>query len=151
MIGTLLGGLKAARAMREYTATIDADERHARQRRDRLLNEDPTRRADARYLLERLDRRLKERTRRIDSVAALTGGSPYASAVDRQAAADAMASATGQVASAARARADSADRDYEAARTRLREQRRQLLGQQARESVKSGAQLDTALLAGLIF
>ena len=83
MIGTLIGGISAARAMRDYSRELDAEERRARRRRDRLLNEDPTQRADARHALRQLDRMLRQRTAASDARAALTGGSPDAAALDR--------------------------------------------------------------------
>lgn len=145
MIGTLIGGISAARAMRDYSRELDAEERRARRRRDRLLNEDPTQRADARHALQQLDRRLKQRTAASDSRAALTGGSPDAAAADRAAATMAMASATGAIAADASSRADRADADYEQRRDSLRRARRDLMARQAADSTRAGARLDGML------
>ncbi len=142
MIGTLIGGITAARAMRDYNRSLDADERRARRRRDRLLSEDPTQRADARRLLQKLDAGLRDRTRATTARAALTGGSADAAAIDKAAATRAMADATAAIAAAGEARASRAETDYEQTRNALREQRRRLIARQTEETVKAGGVLD---------
>ena len=150
MIGTLLGGLKAARAMSAYNASISSEMRQARRRRDRLLSEDPTQRADARTLLARLDERLQQHTRRSQAKSILTGAPADAVAVDKQAATGAMASATAAIAADGRSRADRADAEYERRMAELKAQRRRLMASQATDAVEAGAAFDNALLSILI-
>lgn len=150
MIGTLIGGLAAARAMRDSNRMLEADERRARRRRDRLLSEDPTQRADARNLLRQLDRRLRQRTAATAAREAMTGASADAAATDKAAANEAMAAATASIAADARSRADRADRDYEQKREELRRERRRLMAGQAESTVKAGSMLD-GVTAQLLF
>lgn len=150
MIGTLLGGLKAARQMSRYRQMLSDEERHLRQRRDRIAGTDPTQRADARYQLNQLDERMQQRTRRTAAKAEIAGAPPDAAAAANAAATEAMAQAVGSIAARGVARADQADDQYEARRAQLMQERRQLLAMQARDSADAGAAFDSALIAGLL-
>lgn len=141
MIGTLIGGLRAARDMRRLGREIDSELARELARRNRVEGESPTRRVDAMASLQRLDQALSRQNQRAEARATALGLPGESLAVAKQASASAAAEATARIAAEGQRRRDAADDDYQQRRRQLRELRMRLLGQNAREAVAAGSYL----------
>ncbi len=140
MIGKLIGGLEAVRSMRRAGMVVDDEMRRVTAQRVRAVNEDPTRRADAAYMLERLDSSLQREQKRRQARAA-TAGLPSDGGATAIEAVESLARRAAEVAVGNSTRRDRVEADYNQRMSALRQQRLQLLGQHAGESVLAGSYL----------
>ncbi|MCM1110856.1 MAG: hypothetical protein NC336_06590 [Clostridium sp.] len=141
MIGTLIAGLKAVRNAREAEQSIDRELRAELARRNRIVSEDPTRRADAARMLSELDTRLREHTRRARDTATVAGVATAGAAEAARQSTEALGRAVADITLAGEERRRQADKEYQQRRRKTLEQRRRLLGLNTAEVIKAGQQL----------
>lgn len=109
---SIWGGISAAKAAREARNRIGGQLESNRAWYDRKYNEDATQRADAQRLLAITEQRIRDRNRRAEASAAVTGATDESVAMAKASGNQAVADAVAHIADNAEARKDQIEQQY---------------------------------------
>lgn len=111
-VGSIVGGMLSAKAMRKYKRQIEAQKSDNQNWYDRRYNEDATQRADAQALLNNVREHIKQRNANIEGAKAVMGGTDEAVAAEKAANANAMSNAVSNINAMGEARKDAIEQQY---------------------------------------
>ena len=111
-VGSILGGVKASKAMKEAKRQVERQKKENRDWFDRRYNEDATHRADAQRVLSMTEDSIRRRNRAAAGTQAVMGGTDESTAAAKAANNQALADATAAIAAAGEARKDRIEQQY---------------------------------------
>ena len=126
MFGSIFGGIKAARAMRQNKKMLQGEQRENQSWYDKNYNADSTQRADAQAILTQTAEAIKNRNRQAAGAQAVMGGTEESVAATKAANAQAMSDAASQIAIAGEQRKDAIENQYMQRKAGINEQLRAL-------------------------
>ena len=129
--GSIWGGISAAKAARERTKNVQGQLQKNENWYNRRYNEDATQRADAQRLLTMTEEALKKRNKAAQGTAAVMGSSQEAVAAEKAAGVQALADIASQITSAAEARKDAIEQQYQQNEANLNNQLNQIQTEKA--------------------
>lgn len=123
MIGAIIGGaialgsavasgVMSSKARKKQERALQQEKTDNAYSYARRMSEDPTQRADAQLMLSRVRDQVRKSSKAAEGRQAVTGGTDAAGAVQREANAQAMANAVGEIAARGEARKDAAEDQY---------------------------------------
>lgn len=121
-LGSIFGGLGAARKLRQVRRNIAAAKAENQRWYDQRYNEDATQRSDAQALLRQTQERMNRETAKSAGTAAVMGGTEESIANTKAANASAMADAVTSINTAAEARKAAIENQYMSKKDSLMEQ-----------------------------
>lgn len=146
--GSIYGGIKASKAIREQKRNIENQLRENQDWYDQRYNEDATQRADAQRLLTMTEDSIRNRNAQAAGAQAVMGGTDESVAAAREANNDALAQSMSNINAAAEARKSNIEQQYMNTKQNLNQQLNALSGQQAQEIQKAVGGVSDAV-AGL--
>lgn len=146
--GSIYGGIKASKAIREQRRNIENQLRENQDWYDQRYNEDATQRADAQRLLTMTEDSIRNRNAQAAGAQAVMGGTDESVAAAREANNDALAQSMSNINAAAEARKSNIEQQYMNTKQNLNQQLNALSGQQAQEIQKAVGGVSDAV-AGL--
>lgn len=148
--GSIYGGIKASKAMKQMRANIQSQMKENQDWYDRRYNEDATQRADAQRALTLTEEAIKSRNRAAEGSQAVMGGTEESAAATKQANAQSMADTTANIAIAGEQRKDNIEQQYMNRKQQLNEQLNNLTQENAKQMSQAvqGAGNTGAYIAG---
>lgn len=146
--GSIYGGIKASKAIREQKRNIENQLRENQDWYDQRYNEDATQRADAQRLLTMTEDSIRNRNAQAAGAQAVMGGTDESVAAAREANNDALAQSMSNINAAAEARKSNIEQQYMNTKQNLNQQLNALSGQRAQEIQKAVGGVSDAV-AGL--
>jgi hypothetical protein len=136
-VGSIVGGMAQARAMRKVENNLK-DQRQANQDwYDQRYNEDATQRADAQAMLTKAQESYKEHNKLAAGTAAVMGGTEESVAASKAAGNQALADSTSQIVQAAEQRKASIESQYQSKDEALQQQLNDLTMQKANNTANA--------------
>lgn len=131
--GSIYGGIKASKAMKQMRANIQSQMKENQDWYDRRYNEDATQRADAQRALTLTEEAIKRRNQAAEGSQAVMGGTDESVAAAKQANAQSMADTTANIAVNADARKDNIEQQYINRKQQFNEQLNNLTQENAKQ------------------
>jgi hypothetical protein len=131
--GSIYGGIKASKAMKQMRANIQSQMKENQDWYDRRYNEDATQRADAQRALALTEEAIKRRNQAAEGSQAVMGGTDESVAAAKQANAQSMADTTANIAVNADARKDNIEQQYINRKQQFNEQLNNLTQENAKQ------------------
>lgn len=149
--GSIYGGIKASKAMKQMRANIQSQMKENQDWYDRRYNEDATQRADAQRALTLTEEAIKRRNQAAEGSQAVMGGTDESVAAAKQANAQSMADTTANIAVNADARKDNIEQQYINRKQQFNEQLNNLTQENAKQMSQAvqGAANAGADIAGM--
>lgn len=145
LASSLYGAYKSSQAAQEAEGRTEGLLADNQAWYDRRYNEDPTQRADAQQVLNRLQEAIRKRNRAAEGKAAVMGSSEAAVAAEKAANAEALANAAGQIASSGASRKDDIEQKYLNAKSTITGQLNNLDQTRAASIAQAGAGAASAI------
>ena len=111
--GSIMGGIKASKAVRKCKAQIYQQKQENKSWYDRRYNEDATQRAEAQAVLSNLREHLKRNSENTAGTQAVIGGTEESVAAQKAADANAMSNAVSNINAMGEARKDAIEQQYQ--------------------------------------
>ena len=146
--GSIYGGIKASKAIREQKRNIENQLRENQDWYDQRYNEDATQRADAQRLLTMTEDSIRNRNQQASGAQAVMGGTDESVAAAREANNAALSQSMSNINAAAEARKSNIEQQYMSTKANLNQQLNALSGQKAQEIQKAVGGVSDAV-AGL--
>lgn len=146
--GSIFGGIKASKAMRQVQENLKNREQRNQSWFDKNYYEDSTQRADAQQLLRKTEEAIRNRNRNAAASAAVTGATQESQALANEANAQAMADAMSQIALAGEQRKDNVERRYQQERDAIEDAQNDLTMKKA-QAISQAVQGVTKAAGGI--